>query len=209
MQNEAPILGWYPTALRAVVLLLKRPIDRLIGTPLPEGEPDIAALRLRAAKADIFFAALVALDAIAIAALARHASGIARIIALGFLSWRIVDIMATAVRIALFDREAPARTRRMTLEPGRVVTYGFMYFFESAACFGAIYSAFPELIGPSGRASFLDAMHLSFVTAFTIGYGDVVPLAGLRVVTWIQGGCSLMLLVLLVGRYVGALQASD
>lgn len=116
--------------------------------------------------------------------------------------------MATALRITIFDESLHDNARLPLVHPSRAVVYGLMYFFESAFCFGAIYSEFPDMLHAAVQPStLLDAMHMSFATAFTVGYGDVVPLGGLWLVTWAQGACSMVLVILLVGRYVGSLQS--
>jgi hypothetical protein len=47
---------------------------------------------------------------------------------------------------------------------------------------------------------------LSFITQLTIGYGDVSPRGFLRPVTWMQGMCSILLLVFLIDKYLGELR---
>lgn len=212
-QSAAASPGWIAPAVGAVVRAIKWPVYRLIGSPYIRDDD-----AKRARRADTFFAALLVADIVAIAAIhhGRPTTSDGSLSGLGwvgvaFLVWRIVDIVATALRITVFAN--PSQPSRIdTLQPARAVIYALMYFFESALCFGAIYGAFPSLIGgmvAKDGASMFDAMHLSFVTAFTIGYGDVYPKDALRIVTWAQGACSLTLLVVHAGRYVGSLQSSS
>jgi hypothetical protein len=115
------------------------------------------------------------------------------------------------MRLTLFAGEPPKDVLLPLPIPARAVVYGFTYFFESIFCFAAFYAAFPQFVIVTTKTSgpILDAIHLSFVTAFTIGYGDVAPIGWLRPVAWIQGASSMILVVLMVGRYVGLLQAIE
>lgn len=202
---EGPLTGF----VRWVVVWLKKPVEKWIVKPYWAVPAADAERRMR--WADCFLIILLALDVGCLVALHFLRTSLLAALPLAFFAWRIIDIVATAARITLFPEAAPDGTVIPMPVPTRAVVYGFIYFFESIVCFGAIYSVFPRhltVVGlPVGQVpALMDAMHLSFVTAFTIGYGDVYPTGWLRPVTWAQGACSLILVVILVARYVGLLQ---
>jgi hypothetical protein len=210
--NEPPsVVGPLTRAVKLIVVGLKMPIERWVVRPYWTVKPSEAEARTR--WADYFLGLLLLLDALGVFALRFLHMHAVLYAVLPFFSWRILDIVATATRITLFAEEPGAGVIVPLPVPARAVVYGFTYFFESIICFGAVYAAFPNLLSvaankPTETASLMDAMHLSFVTAFTIGYGDVAPIGWLRPVAWAQGACSLILVVLMVGRYVGLLQAT-
>jgi hypothetical protein len=206
--ERAFILGPFTQGVRAVVVGLKFPVERWIVRPYWTVSAKEAEARTR--RADRFLGLLLLLDVLALISL--RVSGMATFwFVIGFLVWRIVDIVATALRLTLFAERPPEGIPVPQIAPARAVVYGFTYFFESIFCFGAIYAAFPEYLYVSTKTAgpFLDAMHLSFITAFTIGYGDVSPLGWLRPIAWVQGACTMVLVVLMVARFVGLVEAIE
>lgn len=209
------VVGPLTRTVRHLVIGLKAPIERWVVPPYWTVQPSEADGRTR--WADCFLGILIALDTLGLLALRFSQARALVYVLLPFFAWRIVDIVATATRITLFPEDPREGVVVPLPIPARAVVLGFTYFFESIICFGAIYSAFPKFLSvaanaaagntPAKMATMMDAMHLSFVTAFTIGYGDVAPLGWLRPVAWAQGACSLILVVLMIGRYVGLLQA--
>jgi hypothetical protein len=144
------------------------------------------------------------LDAAAIA-LVVSSRTIAVWIAAPYLAWRIMDVVFTVFNATLFGELFLPEQRMVNLAPSRVVTLGLLSYLELAVCFGGIYSCWPELIRAEER-DFLTPFHLSFITQLTIGYGDAAPMGLLRPVTWVQGTCSILLLMFLIDKYLGELR---
>jgi hypothetical protein len=208
-EYDGVAIGWITPVLHKISFWATWPRRCCIGDRLliDHSEANIAAeSRRRARRADTFVAVCLFLDLAAVLMIDRfRPPGIW--LATPFLAWRISDVMFTALHDTLFGeffRESHSVVNRV---PARVVTLGLLSYLELVLCFGGIYSGWPEFIQAHDK-DFLTPFHLSFITQLTIGYGDVFPLRALRMVTWVQGMCSIVLLVFLIDKYLGELRRS-
>jgi hypothetical protein len=200
-------IGWITEVLYKVASWATFPRRYFIGDHLliDTTEQNAAAEAVRRArKADTFLAVCLILDLAAIVLIAwSRTRGLW--IAAPYLTWRIIDVTFTALHATLFGEFLLPVERMVNLAPSRVVTLGLLSYFELVICFGGIYLCWPDLIRAEER-DLLTPFHLSFITQLTIGYGDASPLGLLRPVTWLQGMCSILLLVFLIDKYLGELR---
>ncbi len=125
------------------------------------------------------------------------------------LFYKIVEINAYASRVSIFDRVIRLNTSSFVASKERIVILGFVNYLELIICFACIYAAHSSLIkGPQGHTiDWFDSVYLSAITQFTIGYGDLAPTSILRLFAVIQGISSILLLVLLIGRFISLIDA--
>jgi Ion channel len=192
---------------------------RLLGTP-KVGENDTEEQRLaysqsRSQLVDTFVVACFVTDVVCFGLICGKMT-CAWWLAVVFIVWRMVDLLATAVRVSLFD-EFDKRTERYVYStPIRPVVLGIMNYVELVVCFAAVYAINPGLILSSDKdlswlvsPSVERPLHLSFMTQLTVGYGDLYPDHWLRPVTWLQGCAGLGVIVLLIARYMAIVPGSD
>jgi hypothetical protein len=207
--DETIPIGWITVVLREITVCATYPRRLIVGSSylgdIPEDKVNLESFQ-RARRVDTFLAACLVLDLLAIVLIAQFRQ-VGLWLAVPFLIWRIIDVTFAALGAILFGELVPRTHRRVKLAPSRIVAVGFLNFLEIAICFGGIYSAWPGLIKCDERDFFMP-FHLSFITQLTVGYGDASPLGGMRIVTWVQGICGIVQLVLLVARYLGDLQRS-
>ncbi len=88
----------------------------------------------------------------------------------------------------------------------RSTLLGLYNYFELVLIFAFIYYAFqPWLFCSVRKLDNIDPIYFSAVTQFTIGYGDIVPLGGLRWVVMAQEAIGLLITLVFVSRLVGSL----
>jgi hypothetical protein len=205
--EEGVPIGWITAVLYKVASWATFPRRYFMGdhllVDLSEANAVSEAVR-RARKSDTFLAVCFILD-LASVFLIAWSRNLGVWLAAPYLSWRIADVTFTALHATLFGEFLLPMQRMVNLAPARVVTLGLLSYFELVLCFGGIYLCWPDLIRAEER-DFLTPFHLSFITQLTIGYGDVSPRGFLRPVTWMQGMCSILLLVFLIDKYLGELR---
>jgi hypothetical protein len=203
IDDDVPI-GWITEALYTVVTWGTFPRRYFVALHhARDASQENAAVETvrRARNADTFFAVCLILDFAAIVLIAWSRT-LGLWIAAPYLAWRIIDITFATLHATLFGRFLVSA---VNLAPSRVLALGLLSYFEMALCFGGIYLCWPDLIRAEER-DLLTPFHLSFATQLTIGYGDAAPMGFLRPVTWLQGMCSILLLVFLFGKYLGELR---
>ncbi len=116
---------------------------------------------------------------------------------------RIVDIIQASVNVVLFDRIRGRKDNRVASQT-RLATLAIMNYLEFIVCFAAIYAT--GLLGElEGASSPWDALYFSVLTQLTISFGDVLPVAAIRIAAPIQALSGLLFLVIIFARIISAL----
>lgn len=125
------------------------------------------------------------------------------------LVYRVVEIDAYALRIAVLDRviRKQESSSPFVASHERLIILGIINYIEMIICFAGIYAVDSSLIrGPEHHTiDWADPLYLSAVTQLTIGYGDLSPTGSLRLFAILQGLSSVFLLVILIGRFLSLL----
>lgn len=87
---------------------------------------------------------------------------------------------------------------------GMIVVFGLIYWVAGVGM-GMGLQAGPNLVKVDAQG-FVTAIYFSFVTALSIGYGDVVPLGGFRLVAIIEGAAGLLIFGCVVSKLVSRRQ---
>jgi hypothetical protein len=175
----------------------------------------------RSRRVDTFVAICLVAEILCLLLLCRHLRPAIARLALAFVVWRVIDILATDLRVSLFesfdrrrDTERNKDLRYVYSSPSRVIVLGVINYLELIVCFAAIYAFGADHVTADLRpATWLFAsnpviekcLHLSFVTQITVGYGDLVPNGWLRPVAWLQCFAGLGIVALLIARYMTVL----
>jgi hypothetical protein len=209
--HPSEVRGWIAPALRIVLRVLTLPSTLILSPPrLPAHvtpADHLARSARRAMRVDTFIAGCILVDVACLWYVAEGPTDWRRWFAVGFVGWRVVDVLATVLRVCLFD-EFDSRTHLYVhSSPTRVVVLGLVNYLELIVCFAAVYASAPHLVsthadppvfaGPAGKG-----LHLSFATQLTVGYGDAYPVGWLRPVAWLQSLAGLGLIALQVARYM-------
>ncbi len=211
MANGAPARllaqGWITPTLHRIVTLINWPSERIIHKKLTSafGGADLHSETVHNAKrVDNFVATCTGISLLLyIATVSALAPSLMRILALLFVTWRIIDTVAVTFRMTLFkewDYPVVAITSH-----ARVITLGILNYVEIWLCFAVMYAIHPGWLRTGGECDWLTPLYFSAVTQLTIGYGDVTPVGSGRGATILQGGIGLLLLVLLLGRFIAGL----
>jgi hypothetical protein len=118
-------------------------------------------------------------------------------------AYRLGDILQASINLNLFDRLRIAAPQIYVASLARTAILSVWNFFESAICFGIIYSSNQWLLEHSTDA--LDAYYFSMVTQLTIGYGDITPSGYLRCVGMAQGAVGFVLGIFAISRVISFL----
>jgi Ion channel len=207
MKNSRFANGWVTPLVGQIVSFLTKPSELILGKRVDSQQylHDPKFVAKRSVRVDTFVAICMVLEMVAFIFVSYFKPSPTKWIAFAFVTWRATDIAATAIRVTLFDRVAPRpRPKMFVASHERMIILAIMNYVELALCFAVIYAKWPACI--HGRSDGLDALHLSFISQLTIGYGDVYPTGFLRVVSWAQGAICLFLLILILGRFVSALK---
>lgn len=79
--------------------------------------------------------------------------------------------------------------------------YATIDIIEPGSCVSSLTSEHVELASTS---AYLERIYFSFITLFTVGYGDLVPATHkAKLVTIIEGFCGQVYLVVMIARLVG------
>ena len=198
------IRGWITPCVRSVVVALTSFETLFLGAPLIPGhyteEQWHEMSERRSRRVDTFVAVCLLLEIGCFVWVCRTTT--LRWVALAFVIWRIIDILATDVRVSLFegfdrrrDPELGRDLRFVYSSPSRVIILGVINYLELIVCFAAIYGFGSALVTGSGLPevwlfgrypAIEKCLHLSFITQITVGYGDFVPTGWLRPVAWLQ-----------------------
>lgn len=120
---------------------------------------------------------------------------------------RIVAIFQTAINISLFDNLRIEAEDHYIKNFTRSITLSLVNILELILCFGFVYAVCLKngmLKGPD-PLSISDGYYFSGITQLTIGYGDIRPIGIVRFIAVGQGLVSLILTVLLLGRFISYL----
>ncbi|MHB9035648.1 MAG: potassium channel family protein [Armatimonadota bacterium] len=119
---------------------------------------------------------------------------------------RVADIVATAIRISLFDPlELKADRVAFVASHARIVILSMINYAELILCFAIVYASAPHLIAP-GLRDWFDPIYFSTVSQLTVGYGDLQPIGWLRAVVCVQVLSGLTLLSILLARFMSSLR---
>jgi len=120
------------------------------------------------------------------------------------LLFRILDILATALRVSIFDRKFSSLKFHAVACIERVIVLGFLNYVELIICFAGLYLFKSNDL--CNAKDWLDYIYFSAINQMTIGYGDICPTRWLRLVAISQGLAGLLLLIVLIGRFIGILK---
>ena len=124
-------------------------------------------------------------------------------IAGGFLAGiRAADIVQVSVNTYVFDH-IRVRRSRIIKSAVRTLLLNFVNYLELICCFAIIYSALPT--GLPNATGIGDTIYFSAISQLTVGYGDIAPHGGARIVAVVQGIIGLIFTVFVLGRIVSLL----
>ncbi|MBX3382307.1 MAG: two pore domain potassium channel family protein [Phycisphaeraceae bacterium] len=141
--------------------------------------------------------------------LSRSGDDLIKALCIAFVSWRIIDIVATALRVSLFDEFESKHTVHVSSAPSRVVVLAALNYIELCVCFAGLY-AFNIGYIQSGSCkhqwviseTIEKALHFSWVTQTTVGYGEFYPQGINRIIASIQGMSGIIIIVVLIARWM-------
>lgn len=223
-QSDSPdfrVKGWIaPLLVRVVVALSKGGTSLLPDPVIPPGLSACKALELaetRARAVDTFVAVCWSVEVLFLVLLCTLDSNWFRLPMLLLLGWRVVDVVAADLKMSIFDpfmEETTLTGVRPDYVPTtatRVLTLVALNYFELLLAFAGFYvvgskqlvQSTTSLTWLDGRCGTLErALHMSFMTQLTIGFGDLVPNSWLRLVVWLQGCLGLLMIAIIVTRYM-------
>lgn len=89
----------------------------------------------------------------------------------------------------------------------RMVTLALVNYVEVGLLFANFYRDWPAILVNGERTTDpISCLYFSFITQFTIGYGDIQPVEWARIGVICQSGFGLFILAALVARYVSSLK---
>lgn len=202
--------GWITPILRRVLIAVTYPSDHFLGSrlSLQAKQVDLKETAARARRVDTLVAISLGTELICYLVIIFSPWYVQAIAAL-LLAWRVVDIIATAMRVSLFDRfEASGATKPVVASHARIVVLGLINYLEVLVSFGGIYATLHGSLKPPVNlpTEWLTPLYFSAITQFTIGYGDIAPTGAARAIVVVQGTASLLLVILIVGRFVSLLR---
>ena len=164
-------------------------------------------------RVDIILAFWWVIPFLSYALILRHPPTIITWVVLLLLALRVINIAFYNLRVALVEtnyipRQPPIH---LIVSAKRSLTLGIVNFVELIMCFGCMYAAFADHISvtaPQVKDAFVFC-YFSCITQLTIGYGDVQPLGGLRLVTCAQGLIGLLLITMTIGRMISLVRFEE
>ncbi len=208
--------GWITPLVRWILHAVTWPSRLVLGPPhvrhdLPEDRHEQWAAH-RKLVVDTYLAICMTASIACLVGVASFAQSAGFWPLLVYPGWRIVDSIAAVVRVALFDDSPRPRRRMIRRDATRVIVLGTMNYCELVISFASFYAYFPQFVhhnpaialpvASSTLERVIGALHMSAVTQFTIGYGDLAPIGPLRPLTWLQGAAGVLIIGLLVARYL-------
>ncbi len=218
-KHHSDVRGWIAPVFRIMLEWLTWPGIIILSSPRVShdlsDQEHLAFSKCRARTVDTFITVCVAVELLAFVTIAKSDGWICWI-PIAFVTWRILDVMATALHVSLFDEFDTSKERYVHSAPSRVILLGLLNYVELLICFAAIYAIDATLIVPTNtsiKSAFADAiecpLHLSCITQLTVGYGDLVPSSWLRFITWLQGASGLTIIAILIARYMSEVANSS
>ncbi|HEY4215541.1 MAG TPA: ion channel [Gemmatimonadaceae bacterium] len=150
----------------------------------------------RARDIEYYICACAALVVLAIWLTGR---GIGLAFATIFVTWRIGDIVQTAINVSIFDYFRVERDNSVASVTRSIVLSAWNYA-ELIVCYGVLYAAHPGWLDVVGTSP--GPYYFSAITQLTIGYGDIKPLGLGRFVATTQALAGLAFLALVFARFV-------
>lgn len=204
------IRGWITPAVAWSVRMLSYPNDLLFGPRTGEGSPgtDLELTARRVRLVDAWVLAVTFLLTVCYHVI-PYPYPVLRYSAVAFAAWVPIQILAVATNLALFDRwRVNARERLLVASHTRIVVLGLVNYVQIWIAFGCLYSALRDSFSPQGEfpRDWFDPLYFSAITQLTIGYGDIAPRGIARAVVVAHGFASMLLLLLLLGRFVSLLR---
>lgn len=203
--------GWITPFIKALVIPLSRSSEQLIGKRVDyqtlKSNPSAAARRAKQVDWYVFKWLIFELLCYTLAVCFGTSHRWLAYTLLVPLLTRIVEISSTAIRIPLFDpQDVPIH---IVASYVRLIILGFVNFIELAVCFGAIYAGWSNLIMSKTPIDWFDPLYLSAMTLMTVGYGDLYPTSGLRLLACCEAFCGLLLIILILGRFISVLRPTE
>ncbi len=124
---------------------------------------------------------------------------------LTLITFRILDIVQININLSLFDIFYIEKRINYMASVVRTIVNTTINFFELIVCFGVFYSC--NILELQSVKETSDAFYFSLITQVTMsfGYGDVMPVGVLRIVTCIQLLLGYFFAALILGRFISLL----
>jgi hypothetical protein len=123
-----------------------------------------------------------------------------RIIVL-LLVWRMLDIVQVNVNFAVFDQLRTRKPARMASATRSLILTTIGYA-ELIVCFSQVYFFWPDGIRHANPRNFADYLYFSCITQLTVGYGDLSPMGGFRVLSALQALLGFGFGLLILGKII-------
>jgi hypothetical protein len=88
---------------------------------------------------------------------------------------------------------------------GLVLAFGILYWAIAALSGGSILHATGHPV-PADFDGFLTSIYFSFVTAVSLGYGDVIPLGWVRAIAIVEAGSGLLIFGFIISKFISRRQ---
>jgi hypothetical protein len=182
--------------------------SRIVLGPRDMGMASLEATAKRARRVDTYVAIWFCIEIASFVIVTVWPTMLLRWLFLALVSFRVLAICATAIRAALFDRDAvPEGQAPMVASHARMVILGCVNYVELILCFATCYAMWPNNL--SHATDWFDPLYFSAICQLTIGFGDLYPMGGLRGVSVLQGLIAIAVILLLVGRYIAMLRSEE
>jgi len=151
--------------------------------------------RKRALKIDTLVCLRVLLAVLALLFTPQNLWGKCVVVMLWLCS--VTNIVAAVIHYGIVEGR-PARVFSIP----RVIVLSLLNYLEVILWFAVIFATCGRFnVGHLGP---LDAIYFSGATVFTVGYGDIVPLGGTRLLALLEVSVGVLILVILIGRMLGS-----
>ncbi len=207
---HSELRGWLTPLIQKALIAGTKPSDWILGRrmALQEKQINLTKTMRRARMVDTFVAMCLGLTVLCYFVIVFAPTWLAWV-AISLMAFRTVDIVFSALRITLFDRlEGTAAIKPTVASHVRIIVLGLINYVELSVAFGGIYAFMPCLLKPPANLpdEWFTPLYFSAITQFTIGYGDIAPIGLARFIAVLQGFSSMLLLILIIGRFVSLLR---
>jgi potassium channel LctB len=121
---------------------------------------------------------------------------------------RFLNIVTWLLRPLFVERRAQSELKVLSFE--RNLLYAFFHYIELIVHFAVIYTMYGDhLTVLANQQDSLTGLYFSAITQLTVGYGDISPKDGLRLVAIIQSLAGLLIVALTIGSIIPHLQFSN